>query len=264
MAEMNGPYQDQAAITNLIGRVGVMVLRSGGASFRTEDIMRRVAKSLKVEIHAMETLVTPTVISVTTHFQINGTATSYTTTQKVGGLGVNMARIEALHDVSRYDYPPEQLAVHLDEIENINPLYSHELVMLGVGLACGSFAIILGGGFPEFIASMLAAMVSQLVRFRWNRLKMNPYLVTNLCSIVATGISYALDTFIFHAPNTRLAMIASVLLLVPGVPLIDALIDLIQLDLISGVTRGIYATFILISIGIGVLTTLSLTGIGIS
>ena len=44
MADMIDQCQDQATITNLIGRVGVLTLRSGGASFRTEDIMRRVAK----------------------------------------------------------------------------------------------------------------------------------------------------------------------------------------------------------------------------
>jgi len=264
MAEITNQDQDQAIITNLIGRVGVMVLRSGGASFRTEDTMRRVAKSLKVETNALETLVTPTVVSVTTHFLVDNISTSYTTTQKVGGLGVNMARIEALHDVSRYDYPPNQLAIHLDEIENSKPLYSRELVMLGVGLACGAFAIILGGGIPEFGAAMLASMISQRIRFRWIRLRMNPYLLTTLCSIIATGTSYALANYVLHSPTPRLAMIASVLMLVPGVPLINSLIDLIQIDLISGVTRGIYATFLLISIGIGVLFVLSLTGIAIS
>ena len=133
--------------------------------------------------------------------------------------------------------------------------------MLGVGLACGSFAIILGGNYQEFVASALAAMITQLIRFRWTRLKMNPYLAITLCSIIATGSSFSLATFVLYASNARLAMIASVLLLVPGVPLINSLIDLIQLDLISGVTRGIYATFLLISIGIGLLVVLSVTGI---
>jgi uncharacterized membrane protein YjjP (DUF1212 family) len=111
---------------------------------------------------------------------------------------------------------------------------------------------------------MVAAMFAQRIRFRWIRLRMNPYLLTTLCSIIATGTSYAIAAYVLHSATPRLAMIASVLMLVPGVPLINSLIDLIQIDLISGITRGIYATFLLISIGIGVLFVLSLTGIAIS
>ena len=58
-------------------------------------------------------------------------------------------------------------------------------------------------------------------------------------------------------------LIASVLFLVPGVPLVTALLDLIHLDLISGITRGVYAIILLINIGVGMLLVLALTGFSI-
>lgn len=56
-------------------------------------------------------------------------------------------------------------------------------------------------------------------------------------------------------------MIASVLLLVPGVPLVTSVLDLTNYDLVSGVTRGTLALLLALSIGIGVLLTLAITGL---
>jgi len=62
------------------------------------------------------------------------------------------------------------------------------------------------------------------------------------------------------APQPRIAVIASVLLLVPGVPLVTSLIDLLLGHLVAGVARGVYAVLLLIGIGIGVVVSVTLFG----
>ena len=88
--------------------------------------------------------------------------------------------------------------------------------------------------------------------------RFSPYLITSVGAAVATAVSYVLVRALV-APSPRLGLIASVLLFVPGTPLVTALLDLIHLDLISAVTRGAYAVFLVVNIAIGMLLVLALT-----
>lgn len=244
---------------NIITRIGALALQSGAASFRTQDIMRRVAAALGVQ--RLDTIVMPTGIVVTVH----GQARTWTQTLKVQAPGVNMARVAAFEALSRKinaDTPLTELSAMVDAVEHTPSAYSPQAVVAAVGLACGAFAIILGGGPLEFVAAACGAAVAQITRMLMIKHRTNPYLVTASCAAIATAVSYLL-AHLTMVPSPRLAMIASVLLLVPGVPLVTSLLDMIHFDLISGVTRGVYAALLLVNIGIGMLFILYLTGMNI-
>jgi len=244
---------------NIIARIGALALQSGSASFRTQDIIQRVAVALGLQ--RLDTLVMPTGIVVTVH----GQGRTWTQTLKVYAPGVNMARVVAFEALSRQvnqSTPLAKLSSMVDSIEQLPSAYTPPVVVAAVGLACGAFAVILGGGPLEFIAATLGAAAAQIIRLFLVKRRTNSYLVTASCAAIASAVSYAL-AHLTVAPLPRLAIIASVLLLVPGVPLVTSLLDLIHFDLISGVTRGVYAVLLLVTIGIGMLIVLYLTGMNI-
>ncbi|MFN8419317.1 MAG: threonine/serine exporter family protein [Anaerolineae bacterium] len=243
----------------VISRIGVLMLRSGAASFRVEDVMRRVATVLDVQ--SIDMFVTPSGMVLT----LIESGPPRTVTLKIPPIGVDMVRISALEELSRT--LPEtitlaELSQRLDGIEHRPPMYSRLTVILMVGLACGAFAVILGGSAGEFVAAFTGAMLAQYLRFRLLASHVSPYLVTTVCAASATLIS-EIAVHLFNAPTPRAALIASVLLLVPGVPFITALLDLVHLDLISGIARGTYAALLLMFIGLGMLLVLTITGTGI-
>lgn len=243
----------------VISRIGVLMLRSGAASFRVEEVMRRVASVL--DVHSIDMFVTPSGMILT----LIESGPPRTLTLKIPPIGVDMARISALEELSRT--LPEsitlpELSQRLDLIEHCPPTYSRLIVILMVGLACGSFAVILGGGAVEFVAAMGGAMLAQYLRFRLLAAQVSPYLVTTVCAAGATLIA-EIVVRLSNAPTPRAALIASVLLLVPGVPFITALLDLVHLDLMSGIARGVYAALLLMFIGLGMLLILTITGTGI-
>ena len=252
-------YDEVTEALTLTARVAKLMLSNGAASFRTEDTVHRIAAALQLE--NLNTFITPTGIILT----INNQNRNLGQTLKITSLGVNMSRISALETLSR-NMPAHATAAEIahcvDQIEAEPSIYSMSMVVIGVGLACGCFAVIQGGGPLEFIAAAIAAGIAQRVRLRLSTLHTNPYLLTAICSALATFTSYLL-THLLMAPSPRLAIIASVLLMVPGVPLITSMLDIIQLDLISGVSRGIYAVSLLLNIGIGMLIVLVLTGFAI-
>lgn len=235
------------------------MLRSGAASFRVEEVMRRVAAVL--DVHSIDMFVTPSGMVLT----LIESGPPRTVTLKIPPIGVDMVRISALEELSRTlpdSITLTELSQRLDLIEQRPPAYSRLVVILMVGLACGAFAVILGGGAAEFVAAMIGAMLAQYLRFRLVAAHVSPYLMTTVCAAGATLIA-ELAVRLFSAPTPRAALIASVLLLVPGVPFITALLDLVHLDLMSGIARGTYAALLLMFIGLGMLIVLTVTGTGI-
>jgi uncharacterized membrane protein YjjP (DUF1212 family) len=243
---------------NVIARVGVLMLQSGAASSRTKDTMERFAAVLGLE--QFDSFVTPTKIIAI----INSRRGSFSRALRVPQLSVNMSRVCAMHALTHQPkvMSPAELATWLDSLEGAKPEYPQVAILAGVAVACGCFAIILGGGPLEFIAAAIGAAGAQAVRMRLAARRLNPYLATVICSATASLISYLL-MFTLAAPMPRVGLIASVLLLVPGVPLVTALLDLLHLDLISGVTRGAYAIILIMNIGVGMLLVLALTGFSI-
>jgi uncharacterized membrane protein YjjP (DUF1212 family) len=247
-----------AEALQVLTRIGVVMLQSGAASFRTKETMDRFAAALHID--QFDAFVTPTkIIGI-----INNPLGSYTRAMRIPLLGVNMSRVSALNTLSHQakDISPDELTAWLDSVEAAGSNYPWVVVVGGVASACGSFALILGGGPLEFIAAAGGAACSQFVRMRLSLRLLNPYLITAVCATIASLVSYVLIR-IMDAPEPRIGLISSVLLLVPGVPLVTALLDLLHLDLISGITRGVYAAILLINIAVGMLLVAVLTGFSI-
>src|SRR5438309_1241016 len=82
--------------------------------------------------------------------------------------------------------PLAELSAMVDAIEHTPSSYTPQVVVAAVGLACGAFAVILGGGPLEFVAAALGAAATQIVRFSMIKHRTNPYLVTASCAAIAT------------------------------------------------------------------------------
>jgi uncharacterized membrane protein YjjP (DUF1212 family) len=260
-------HSELGGVLRVTMRFGVLMLRSGAASFRTDESMRRLAESLGVG--RLDAYVTPTGVIATAY----SGREHRTQIMKVPALGVDMNRVVELEMLSRRvppDATPEQIEKRLDEIEAMGSLYKRWQIILAVGLACGGFALIIGGGPLEFIAAVCGASAAQTLRIRLNRLHINPIPVTAICAALATAISFGLAQLSVRigpalglTPIPRLGVIASVLLLVPGVPLVSSIIDITHLDLVSSTARGVYAMVLFVSIGIGMLIVLAWTGLSV-
>jgi len=260
-------HSQLADVLSLTMRAGAMILRAGSASFRCEEVMVRMAENMGVE--RLDAYVTPTGIIASAYSGHE----HRTQIRRIPSLAVDMNRIVELEKLSRTmpHMPDVQwMSEQMDAIEKMGAQYKRWQVALAVAIACGSFAIILGGGILEFIGAAIGAGIAQLVRMRMAHARFSPIPVTVVSAVVATAISYPLaELSIRLAPalgltvSPRLGVIASVLLLVPGVPLVSAVLDLTRLDLLSGTARIMYATLIFTSIGLGMLAVLVWTGFSI-
>lgn len=257
-------FQELADIMQVVMRVGVLMLKSGTVSFRVEQAMCRVALGLGVE--RLDAYVTLTGITASIHCGHQ----HYTQIARVTGLGVDMSQLSAVEYLSLHLPPeatPAQVTNILDKIEQTPPPYPRSLVVFAVTVACGAFAILSGGVWIDALAAFISSGLGLSLRLKLQRNRLNSIAVTVICAAVATAICYLLVEGLallqLRSPLPQTSFLASVLFQVPGMLLVTAVLDLVRLDLISGVARVTYALIQLFSVAIGILVIMGFTGFSI-
>jgi len=261
---MNEPRQlsreELSEVVDVVLHVGQTMLQAGAASFRTEETMAEIGLGLGAD--RLDLYVTPTGIVATA---VSGNE-QRTRVGRVETLGVNMAQVVAFNKLSRHvsliGATLPALRAEIAAIREKPRELPNVVTILAVGIACAAFAQILGGGERESVSALAGAGVAQWVRMVFNRARVNVFAMTVICAWIGSLLGWGVCSSV-QCERPDLAVIASVLLLVPGVPLVTSVIDLTNYDLISGVTRGTLAALIALSIGVGVLLTLWITGLRI-
>jgi len=175
---------------------------------------------------------------------------------EVGPLGVNYRLNHAIRKVVRRfresSCTPAETVAEMTRLERETPRQPPWVVALWVGIACASFGRLLGIDWAAFIPVLAAGALGQAGRHILLRRGTNTF-------VVAAGIAFLSSTLgglgaRWAASTTvNLAMNASVLLLVPGVPAVNSQSDIMEGHPAMGSARAIFVIMLLIFIAIGVL-----------
>lgn len=241
--------QDAAALaerSDAVCRIGAMMLLSGTASYRVKLAMGRVAAAL--DLDSLQAQVTLNEIVMTTS---SGSA-SLTRVVEVPTPAVDTDRIGELMRLTLRLRPGlDVLDLHeqLDAIERRPHLYRRPLLCAAAALACIAFAFLNHGGWLDCLVAGLAAAVGKWVQLQLRPRHVNPLVVVALaaasaCSTAALA-GTVLQTLLPPDPVSEVAVIASVLFLVPGFPLLTAALDLARFDFASGMSRLLYAALLM-------------------
>ena len=144
-------------------------------------------------------------------------------------------------------------------LQKIKPLrYPRWLMILMVALSCGCFSKLNGGGWDAFIVTFFASGVAMAVRQSLTARHMNPLINFCCTAFVATSISGLLLRLGIFQQSSNVAMAASVLLLVPGFPLINAVADMFKGHVNTGLARWTMASLLTLATCIGVVMAMAL------
>ena len=233
-------------------RFGALMLRAGNAEYRVRDWMGVLARAMGIEalaVHATLDSMTATARRADAHATLSS---------EIGPLGINVWRIGALEQLAQtagLGKTPSAVTARLEAIEAEPPAYPLALVALAIGAASGAFSYLNGGGPPEVLASIIGGGIGQAVRSLMFRRRLNQYAVTAVCAVLASGIFYLIMTALGHAgfatAHHTAGYISSVLFLVPGFPLVAALVDLLQHQTVAGIARLTYGGLVLVSAAFG-------------
>ncbi len=250
-------HEEQTDVTRVLVKTAQMLASCGAESRIIEQTTCRLGHSLGVE--SVEMAITPSAIILTT---LNH-GSCITTTRRIHEFGINMQMLCEIQRVCILAEKKllENTAEVRAKLDAIKPFrYNRWLVVLMIGLSCGSFSLLFGGDLPVFAITTLASSVAMFVRQEIAHRHFSPLLNFAVTAFVATLIA-SIAPLYGLGEQPELAMAACVLLLVPGFPLINAMLDVVKGYYNMGLARWLTATMLTLSATTGIVLAMKLTGV---
>lgn len=239
--------------------VGVTLLSAGAHSGRVYSNIKRFADRWGFPIHIHPTF-TGLIVTVRDNVQPERTVTRY---HDAPHPRVHLLKLTLFSRLSWRTLDHRlSFAEVKHQIEQIKaaPHYPPVVMVPAVGVACGCLCMLFGGDLLNGLCAFFAAAVGSLARLWMHKRGFNAMLVTVAAAFVATMIA-GVDTIYYIGGSPEATLATSVLFLIPGVPLLNSVIDLIEGYLAASVARSLFAGFSILCIAAGMTIAITLLGI---
>jgi uncharacterized membrane protein YjjP (DUF1212 family) len=240
------PFHESVAMVSL--EAGKMLMEAGASASSVEGIVEMVAHGFGAQRVDLRIGYASLAITI----GIDGTG--ITRMRRVGALGVNQRLIQGLWDLGKriacHQLTTEEAHAELSRLATQTPRHSTWVVAVAVGIACAAFGRLLGSDWHGTGPVFLAATVGQCVRVLLLRFQMNAFVCTALVSFLSSAIG-GLGARWAGSETFTTAMIASILMLVPGVPALNAQSDILEGHPTLGSARAVTVAMTLVFIAAG-------------
>lgn len=226
------------------------VQMSGGYTARVRDSMHRVAVNLGAE--EAETWVSSGSIGLVVH-KGGWSRTSIRTTP---AMGVNFTELSYLSRLAKRSdgMSIEAMRAELTAVAARARRYPVPLLMVMLGVSCGSFAGIFGADAAGIALAGMAGAVGATARMFLHKRHFKPFIYCFIAALVSASIVSALRGWT-QTPDA--AVTASILFLIPGVPMLNGTADLLTSNYLNGLVRLTRAAVILMGTALGLALALS-------
>lgn len=253
----SNPAQTLTEVLDLALKAGLLVHQSGGDTARTANTIRRMALAMGAD--RAETVISSLNIGVT----VEKGGEHETAFRKAPHMGANFTLLSSVEQVvegvASGRVGPNGARTLLDDLQQRRHFYPRWLIASTVGLSCGAFAALFGGDTMAIIDTTIGAALGMALRLWLHGRHYKPFLFALASSFVALLVTGLLAKYGPTASTTpEFARAASVLFLIPGVPLINGAADLFSTNYLNGLVRITMGVLFVIGIGVGVSLALRL------
>ncbi|MBD1379519.1 threonine/serine exporter family protein [Metabacillus arenae] len=245
--------ENQANFTYKIMEVcllaGKIMLVSGAETYRVEDTMMRIAASFGIK--QSHSYVTPTGII----FSIEGSEPTKTKLIRIMERTTDLEKVTMVNAISRKisggDLSVQEAYELLEDIEMAKPTYSFMVRLLSATIASGCFLIMFKGGWGDFFPAAVTGGIGFLSVVYFHRVIPIKFFAEFLSAFIIGLLSFL---FIKIGAGYQLdkIIIGSVMPLVPGLLITNAVRDLMMGHLLSGLSKGAEAFLTAFAIGSGI------------
>lgn len=232
---------------------GKLMLKNGAETFRVEDTMVRIATFFG--FHDSHSFVTPTGII----FSIDDTLD--TKFIRISERVINLHKVTVVNSISRSitsgELSPQEAKAKLKEVES-NPLtYSIPVRILAASILSACFVIMFQGGWQDFLPALFTGAIGFTCFVYFHKIVKIQFFAEFLASAVMGLTAFSLVSNGFGAELDKI-IIGSVMPLVPGLLITNAVRDLMAGHLVSGLSKGAEAFLTAFAIGAGVAVVFSI------
>jgi uncharacterized membrane protein YjjP (DUF1212 family) len=261
---------------DLLLRTGEILVASGADTSRILRNMHRTAAYLGLPEENLHIYVTYNMLQV----NLSDEAHSLCKFQRCDVHGINMTAISAISKLSwraiREDYTLDKYEEELENICTRPRNYTTNQVAIGAGFACGGFCIQFGCDWIAFFYASIAAMVGFRLRAYLNEKGSNGYVNIGIAAFVSTILAWlsayismpiveqhlpAWLATVLHSSTPWHPLMACALFIVPGVPLINFVSDMIESHIEVGLNRAINTLLMVTAMSFGISLAITVCGV---
>lgn len=173
----------------------------------------------------------------------------------------------------REDWSLDRYEAELEALNHVHKQYSPWMIAICAGFACGGFCVQFGCDWPAFFYASIPAILGFRLKMYLAKLHWNTYVGIAISAFVATLVCW-LTTFIsldqtlvsalpsfLHSDTPYHPLMACTLFIVPGVPLINFVTDMVSNYVQVGLTRAIITLMMIIAMSFGIVFAIQICGI---
>lgn len=233
-------------LAKTVTKAGIILIESGAETNRVEDTMVRLCKAFGASV--IDAYVTPTLLIISFSYKDE----LVHNIKRVHIKETNLNKIDMVNALSRQVCNNEMdfdiFNEALDLMNDVKP-YSLPIKLLGAAICTFGFTYFFKGSLLDAIFALLIGVITQGMVILFDRLHISSTFKYFISGAILT-LSAILSAHFFHI-SRDLVIISSIMLLVPGLAITNAIKDSVNGDLVSGLTRGAESILIAMSIAIG-------------
>lgn len=229
--------------------IGHLMLSNGAETYRVNDTVKRICSSRG--FNHINVFVAPNTIIVSDD-RFDG----YTFMKVIENRCINLNKIDMLNDFSRKFVNQLDMTIDdaINEIKNLDEKSPYNIMELNIWTAIGSssFAALVGGdNVLTFILTLITSVMAMIIYDKVKKISNIPVFATLVSAIIIGFCGVGLvELGVLNTP--KMLIVGSIMPLLPGVPFIKAVRDLVSGELMSGVGRAFEAAIIATAIAVGV------------
>lgn len=239
---------DRNKLAKAVTKAGVLLIENGAEVTRVEDTMYRICKAFNAS--TIDSYATPTLLIIS--FSFSDDNQLYHNIKRVHMKGTNLERIDQVNTLSRRivneHLSLEEFDHELDLLDKKKG-YNALVQCVGAAICCFGFAIFFNGKMLDAISATIIGILVKILLMLFERLNFGTFIRYLLSGGILTLLS-CISTALF-ASDRDIVIISSIMLLVPGLAITNAIRDSINGDVVSGLARATEAIFIAVAIAVG-------------
>ncbi len=244
-------------VSHLALYVGRLLFQNNADTAHVRDSVVRFAAIFGYEAHLVVTYES-LLISV-----VSGEQFRTKVGHRVPSMNVNMAAVSEvgllIDKVGKGELDLVRFRAELESIEHREPVYGRWVVAAALGLTAGSLSRLFGGDWPTFAITWLVGSVGTCLRQELTRRKFNLYFVA-FATALASGTMGGGAVWLGWSGTPALCLVAPGMIIVPGVPLINGIQDMIRNHMTMGLARLSMGALITLAIAVGLFVATVVTG----
>lgn len=227
---------------------GKMLIESGAEIYRVEETMIRLCESYP-EVQVADSVVTGT--SLMLSIMVDGK-----TSTRIGRVHFRSVDLNVIDRINSLSRQVCKKSIDVDELENQllaiknEPRYSFLSTLVFGAFGTAGFAMFFDGSIMDCVAAFFIGLFIRCITIFFDKIDLNDFFTNMIASAFAVLLSYLFKTVLVSI-SVHTVIIASIMLLVPGLAITNAIRDIVAGDYLSGMTRGTEAFLIALAIAIG-------------